>query len=135
MARRKKIFRKRASRHARKFPDLIASNIAMKIRGLVEDAVIGIKASKRYKNYKKSEKYWLIHGAKSKGNDIIETVDILLDEIAKLQDTVRDTTDEAIKANIKANAFDKPKEKDLNFKNIIKKSCTGLARPVKEEKK
>lgn len=135
MARRRKVFRKRTGKYARKFPDLIASNIEMKIRLLVENAIIGVKASKCYKDHKKSDRYWLIYGAKSQGNEIIETVDILLDEIAKLQNTVRDATDEAIESNIKANAFDKPKERDLNFKRIIQKSCSGLARPVKEEKK
>ena len=134
MARRTKILRKRASRYAKKYPDLIDSQVRSQIRNLVEDAIVGIKASKRYRDHKRSDKYWLINDARNEGKKIIEVVHILLDEIAELQNTVRKATDETIEANIKANAFDTPKEKDLNFKSIIKKSCTGYARPVKEEK-
>lgn len=131
MARYRRIQERRIQRKSLKDPDELMRMLDLRITNL---SFKTMNLAKRYSKKKGHERYEELSGISHEADMLKDGIRTLLGNIVELQHQLRIATDEAIEANIKANVFDKPKEKDLNFKNIIKKSCAGLARPVKEEK-
>lgn len=131
MARYRRIQKEKIRRRSLKDPD---EALKMMERAIDNISFESMNLTKRYSKKKGLDRYEELSGISNRAYLTKDGIRVLLGNIMELQHQLRIATDEAIEANIRANLFNEPKEKELNFKNIIKKSCTGLARPVKEEK-
>ena len=113
MAKRLRKKHKRLKRKVLKDPELL--------RPLIVKSVARIKIVALTSDHCKGKgKYWERYGISSDGKDILQNVDALLDEIVRLQECVRDATDETIKANILLKTHGLLKEDKIEKLNIGK---------------
>jgi len=136
MASKKKTLRRKAARHAKKYPEYEMQDVKDTLHSLTIHATLRIKESPRYKKYSRDDKYWHKRNVERLGNEVEDAMDAILDEVVRLQDIARIATDEAIQSNIEANMYknmlgDKGKE----MSSVAKVIKNSLFKRVRDEEK
>lgn len=126
MASKRKIHNKRIKNKALDDPGFILNGAKRDLPGIIYASIQAV----RKKSISYDDKYWEISAIKSRGKRVTETIDILLGEIARLNDCVRDATDEAIQSNIEAKMYKnmlggRVKDTKINIGKIIKGNKDG----------
>ena len=105
MASKKKILRRKAARHAKKYPEYLMQDVKDTLHSLTIHATLRIKESPRYKTYSKYDRYWHRRNIEDLGEKVEGAINAILDEVVRLQNIARIATDEAIQSNIEANMY------------------------------
>ena len=136
MASKKKILRKKATRHTKKYPEYEMQNVKETLNSLVTHGIVGLEHSPYYKKLSRDEKYWRRCNIERLGEEIKDAIDAVLDEVLRSQSIAKISTDEAIQSNIEANMYKNmlgDREKDISsVARIMKKS---LYNRVRDEEK
>jgi len=117
MARKTKILRKKAARHAKKYPEYDMQAIKNLLDTLVSYGTNELDHDPYYKELSKDDKYWYIRRIELLGEEVKDAIDAILDEAVRLQDIARIATNEAIQSNIEATMYKNmlgEKEKDIS---------------------